>query len=163
MCPGMQILWHNMEPMPYWFDGNNLIGLPANVSRQQPNLLKAFLSKLSEYHRSGGGRFTVYFDGDDAGGPIPPPGVRVRYAAPMSADDAIIEKLRGTRYPAEVIVVTNDLQLQSRCRSAGAKVLDWHQFSTRMLSRKKRSKTDSGQEIDVEEWMDYFGIEDNNR
>ena len=156
-------LYGTIASMPYWFDGNNLIGLPANASRQQPELLKAFLSKLYEYRSSGGGRFLVYFDGDDPGGPVPPPGVRVRYAAPVSADDAIIERLREIRHPAEVTVVTNDLRLQSRCRSAGAGVLDWRQFSAKMLSRKKRSKTDPGQEIDVREWMEYFGIDDGSQ
>jgi len=149
--------------MPYWFDGNNLIGLPASASRQQPKLLRDFLSTLAEYHRSGGGRFLVYFDGDDPGLANPPPGVRVRYATPKSADDAIIEKLHEIRFPAEVIVVTNDLQLQSRSRSAGAAVLNWQQFSERMLSRKKRSQAGPRQEIDVQEWMEYFGIEDSSQ
>lgn len=152
-----------MGRMPYWFDGNNLIGLSAAAAGQQPNLLRAFLSTLAGYHRSGGGRFLVYFDGDDPGRSIPSTGVRVRYAAPLSADDAIIERLRAVPYPAEVIVVTNDLQLQSRCRSAGAKVLDWRQFNAKMQSRNKRSGADSSQEIDVQEWMDYFGMEDSSQ
>jgi predicted RNA-binding protein with PIN domain len=149
--------------MPYWFDGNNLIGLSASATRQQPDLLRAFLSKLAEYHRAGGGRFLVYFDGDDPGRSIPPPGVRALYAAPVSADDAIVERLRGIHHPAEVIVVTNDRKLQSRCRGAGAKALDWQQFTSKMASRKKRSSVDPGQDIDVQEWMDYFGIEDSGQ
>ena len=149
--------------MPYWFDGNNLIGLSASATRQQPDLLRAFLSKLAEYHRAGGGRFLVYFDGDDPGRSSPPPGVRALYAAPVSADDAIVERLRGIHHPAEVIVVTNDRQLQSRCRSAGAKVLGWQQFTAKMLSRMRQRGTDSRQEVDVQEWMEYFGIEDGSQ
>ena len=149
--------------MPYWFDGNNIIGLSADASRRQANLLRAFLSELAEYHRSGGGRFLVYFDGDDTGRSIPPPGVRVRYAAPISADDAIVERLHGIHQPAEVTVVTNDRKLQSRCRAAGAKALDWQQFTEKMVSRKKRSPIEPRQDIDVKEWMDYFGIKDSGQ
>lgn len=146
--------------MPYWFDGNNLIGRSAAVSRERPRLRQAFLSTLSGYCRSGGGRFLVYFDGDGLNHSVPPPGITVRYSAPLSADDAIVRRLREIRRPSEVIVVSNDLELRSRCRAAAAKVLSWKQFDSRMRSRKKRSATDSPQAVDVEEWMEYFGIED---
>jgi len=147
--------------MPYWLDGNNLIGQPAAVSSSRPQLQRAFLSALSEYHKSGGGRFLVYFDGDDPNRVIPPPGIRVRYSAPLSADDAIIQSLQGIHRPGEVIVVSNDRALQSRCRTAGATVLDWRQFASKMESRKTLStgKTEKHPPVDVEDWMDYFGLD----
>jgi len=156
-------IYDKIKVMPYWFDGNNLIGQSAVESRERPRMLKSFLSTLAEYHKSGGGRFLVYFDGDDSNRSILPSGIRVRYSAPLTADDAIIGRLHEIRSPSEVIVVTNDFELQSRCRAARAKVLNWHQFASKMKSRKKRPEIDSQQKVDVDEWMEYFGIKDSNQ
>ena len=122
--------------MPYWFDGNNLIGQSAADARTDPGARRAFLSGLMSYRRSGGGKFTVYFDGDDPDRSAAPPGVAIRYSAPVSSDEAILRGLREARTPAEVIVVTNDRQLAIRCRNEGAAVLSWHQFTTKMQSRR---------------------------
>ena len=149
--------------MPYWFDGNNLIGQPVAVSSQQPQVLKSFLATLSGYRKSGGGRFLVYFDGDGFDRSMPPAGIRIRYSAPLSADDAIAESLHAIRRPSEVIVVTNDLQLQSRCRDAGAKVMNWQQFVSKMNARRNRQQMHSEQTVNVDEWMEYFGIEDSDQ
>jgi predicted RNA-binding protein with PIN domain len=153
------IMWHNAL-MPYWFDGNNLIGQSAASSRTRPQVRQSFLSTLSAYYKSGGGRFLVYFDGDDPGRSMPPPGVRIRYSAPVSADDAIISRLHEIRHPGEVIIVSNDTALQNRCRNAGSKVMNWQQFISKMQSRKVRSSSgkDLQAPVDVEDWMEYFGL-----
>ena len=147
--------------MPYWFDGNNLIGQSAAVSGSSPQMRQSFLATLSRHHKSGGGRFRVFFDGDDPRQSMPPPGIRVLYSAPLSADDAIIHRLREIRRPEEVIVVSNDFELQSRCRNAGSKVMNWQQFSSRMKAREMRQTemNDSQQPVDVEDWMKYFGLD----
>ena len=147
--------------MPYWFDGNNLIGRSAASSQVQPKIRQEFLSTLSAYYKSGGGRFLVYFDGDDPGRSMPPAGVKVRYSAPESADDTITRRLREIRRPGEVIVVTNDFDLENRCRNAGSKVMNWQQFASKMKSRKThgRSKNSVEQPVDVEDWLDYFGLD----
>ncbi|MBN2243232.1 MAG: NYN domain-containing protein [Acidobacteria bacterium] len=152
-------MWHNGS-MPYWFDGNNLIGLSADSARAQPQARASFLAALSAYYKSGGGRFLVYFDGDDPGESMPPAGVRVRYSAPLSADDAIVGRLHEIRLPAEVIVVSNDRSLQSRCRGAGSRVMDWKQFTLKMESRKLRLTEvgDYPEPVNVEDWIKYFGL-----
>jgi predicted RNA-binding protein with PIN domain len=109
--------------MPYWFDGNNLIGQSAAVSRKDRNTRKAFLETLSAYQKSGGGRFLVYFDGDDPADLSTPTGITVRYSAPESADIVILRRLKEIQRTSEVIVITNDLELASRCRHAGASSL----------------------------------------
>jgi predicted RNA-binding protein with PIN domain len=148
--------------MPYWFDGNNLIGQSAARSRLRPHLRQEFLSTLRAYYRAGGGRFLVYFDGDDTTRIMPPAGIRVRYSAPLSADEAIVRRLREISRPQEVIVVSNDRELQNRCRNSRAKVLDWHEFTSKMRSRKMRQSRQRDQEepVDVEDWMRYFGVEE---
>jgi predicted RNA-binding protein with PIN domain len=150
--------------MPYWFDGNNLMGQSAATARGDAQTRRAFLSALSSYQRSGGGRFLVYFDGDDPAPSNSPPGVSVRYSAPESADAAMLRRLREIQNPSEVIVVTNDLDLIHRCRNAGATALNWRQFTSKMQSRSEsipRTQKHSQESVDVDEWMHYFGLENN--
>jgi predicted RNA-binding protein with PIN domain len=149
------------QVVPYWFDGNNLIGQSAAAARDNPKLRQAFLSTLSSYRRSGGGRFLVYFDGDDPGRSATPPGVAVRYSAPASTDETIIRRLREIQRPAEVIVVTNDRELMVRCRDEGAAVMAWRQFTSKMQARppSSRARREAQEPVDVDDWMRYFGFD----
>ncbi len=147
--------------MPYWFDGNNLIGQSAAAAKTDSRAREAFLTALSSCHKSRGGRFLVYFDGDDPGRSASPPGVTIRYSAPLSTDGAILRRLQEIQRPAEVIVVTNDRQLMTRCRDAGAVVLDWRQFTSKMQSGPvpSRIQSEAQEHVDVEDWMRYFGLD----
>ena len=147
--------------MPYWFDGNNLIGQSAAASRQDRLTRKSFLGLLSRYAASGRSPFLVFFDGDDSDRSLPPRGVRVRYSAPLSSDDAILRAVEGLKSPADVIVVTNDRGLATRCRGAGTRAMDWSQFTEKMTERSRRASGTSSQEtrIDVKEWSEYFGLD----
>jgi predicted RNA-binding protein with PIN domain len=152
--------------MPYWFDGNNLIGQSAATAKTDRGTRRAFLSTLSSYHKSGGGKFLVYFDGDDPSRTSAPPGVAVRYSAPESADAAILRRLKEIQHPAEFIVVTNDRELMARCRNAGAAALDWRQFISKMQSRpilQSRKTKDQQERVDVDDWMRYFGLDKTNK
>lgn len=148
--------------MPYWFDGNNLMGQSAATAREDRHTRKEFLSMLSTCQKSGGGRFLVYFDGDDPAGSVAPSGISIRYSAPDSADAAILGRLRDIQHPAEIIVVTNDLELMARCRNAGAQALNWRQFTSKMQTRPPAPlplQKPSQEQVDVAEWMRYFGID----
>jgi len=148
--------------MPYWFDGNNLIGQSAAVAKADSKARREFLSALTSYHRSGGGKFLVYFDGDDQERSASPPGVSVRYSAPFSADDAILQRLRAMRNSSEVIVVTNDRQLMIQCRNEGAGVLTWCDFTQKMQSRRvlRSKQVDRQEPVNVDDWIRYFSFED---
>jgi predicted RNA-binding protein with PIN domain len=148
--------------MPYWFDGNNLIGLSAAAARADSRARRAFISALHSYHRSGGGKFLVYFDGDHTDHATSPPGVSVRFSAPISCDEAILKRLREIQNPTEVIVVTNDRELKTRCRSEGAAVQTWNEFTTRMQSRRvpQRNRHEQPERVDIDEWMQYFGLKE---
>jgi hypothetical protein len=147
--------------MPYWFDGNNLIGQSASVSRADPKTRKSFLALLSGYATGRGGRFTVFFDGDDPDRSMPPRGVRVRYSAPHSTDDAILRQAEGNQAPAEIIVVTNDHGLAARCRTAGVKTMDWRRFTDKMGAKiQAPSKTtQKDPDVNLEDWSRYFGLD----
>jgi hypothetical protein len=157
-------IWHN-RGMPYWFDGNNLIGQSVSSAKADSRTLQAFLSTLSAYRKSGGGRFLVFFDGDDHGKVSTPPGIAVRYSAPLSCDDAIVLRLREIQHPEEAIIVTNDRQLMHRCRDEGASTLDWQRFTNRMNSRishgNRQHPSPRAQDmcVDVEDWVQYFGLD----
>ena len=147
--------------MPYWFDGNNLTGQSAAAAKMDSRIRKEFLSALCAYHKSGGGRFLVYFDGDDPGSGAPPPGVPVRYSAPLSTDDTILKRLREVQNPSEVIVVTNDRELASGCRNAGAGTLNWRGFDAKMRSRSARRGPQGApqEKVDLDDWLRYFGMD----
>jgi predicted RNA-binding protein with PIN domain len=147
--------------MPFLFDGNNLIGQSAEHARRNPDVRRAFLALLSRCATSRGGKFVVFFDGDAADRSIPPKGVRVRYSAPVSSDEAILRSITDAQVPSELIVVTNDRRLSVRCRDAGARVMDWAEFSSRVENRAPDSKSGPHKEetIDVEEWSKYFGFD----
>jgi predicted RNA-binding protein with PIN domain len=147
--------------MPYWFDGNNLIGQPASTARSDSKVRQAFLSSLSSYQRSGGGRFLVYFDGDDPGRGTAPPGVSIRYSAPASTDEAILHRLKEIQHPSEVIVITNDRALRLQCRNSGASALTWQEFCSKMQSRSLRKPAKHAHEkaVDVDDWIRYFGLD----
>lgn len=152
--------------MPYWFDGNNLIGQSAAAAAADPRPRREFLAALAAYRSAGGGRLLVYFDGDDPGQSSLPPGVAVRYAAPESADAAIARRLREAARPGEITVVTNDLELGARCRRAGASTLDWAAFAAKMRSRPPRpgrTRKRSEEAVDVAEWMRWFGLDGKER
>jgi len=147
--------------MPYWFDGNNLIGQSAAVARADPKTRKSFLALLSSYAAGRSGRFTVFFDGDDPDRSMPPRGVRVRHSAPLSTDDVILRQAEGAQAPSDIIVVTNDHGLASRCRNAGVKTMDWRQFTDKMSARTQASSKTAPKDpnVDLEEWSRYFGFD----
>ena len=147
--------------MPYWFDGNNLIGRSAAAAKSDAGTRRAFLSTLSSLHRSGGGRFLVYFDGDDPDRAAMPPGISVRYSAPYSADEAMSRQLREIQHPAEIIIVTNDRQLMTQCRNEGAKTMTWPEFTAKMQTRSavRPKKNAPEKPVDVDEWIDFFGLD----
>lgn len=149
--------------MPYWLDGNNLIGQPARVAQRDKEISKRFLTLISQYSSSRRHQFVVFFDGDDHARTKPPPGVLVRYSAPLSGDAAILDKLRGVKTPADIIVVTNDRELSSRCRNVGARTMDWAQFTSRMRrsadSPNRKSQKTKGEKIQIDEWINFFGLD----
>ena len=147
--------------MPYWFDGNNIIGQSTAATQRDPMRRRSFLSWLSSHATSRGGRFQVFFDGDNSAHIVPHRGVRVRYSAPLSTDEAILSQAEGAPAPADIIVVTNDRGLSARCHSAGLKTMNWSQFTDRMAaSSRARGDLDSKPDnIDIQEWSRYFGID----
>jgi predicted RNA-binding protein with PIN domain len=149
--------------MPYWLDGNNLIGQSAAAAVEDGTPRRAFLQLLSRYARSGGGRFLVFFDGEDSDRSMPPPGIQIRFSAPESADEAILRGLSGSSQPHEIIVVTNDRNLMVRSHDAGARTMTWRDFTQKRPPPIKESPSrDQDDRVDVSEWAEFFGLDPKN-
>ncbi len=61
-------------------------------------------------------------------------------------------------------VVTNDGGLRSRCRDAGAKTMDWHEFTSRMkrTSPVHGDRTEKEEPVSIDAWARYFGFDDDS-
>jgi hypothetical protein len=113
--------------VPILVDGNNLLHRLPSGQRNRAALRRLCL----ELVRRENAQLTVVFDG------APPPGgppaerlgrVTILYAAPRSADDAILAALPPPPASASWVVVSDDRQLRERARRAGARLrslLDW--------------------------------------
>jgi len=137
--------------MPYFLDGNNLIGLARKSSRPGEDDRAALLSELSARLRSTRATVRVFFDGEGRAASY---GSLTVSGVGGSADEAIVRELGKTSDPRQVIVVTADRELGRRVRDAGAKTMAPPDFWKRMAP----SETAGGKEtkVDVDEWLDYF-------
>lgn len=99
-------------------DGNNLLG-QKGITRE------TLVKELSELARARRKRLTVVFDGPPEHGrpKVQQLGdVTVVYAAPKSADEEIVRRVREARDPRGVTVVTDDRVLSESVDAAGARV-----------------------------------------
>lgn len=132
--------------MAYIIDGHNLIGVLPDISLSQPDDEARLIDRLLSYRAAVGSDIVVFFDrsryaaaGSHRGAPHSNSGIEIRYAAAeQTADDAIVEFLRGCKQPGQFAVVTNDHGLINRVRAMGASVLPASQFSARLARRKPK-------------------------
>jgi hypothetical protein len=113
--------------VPILVDGNNLLHRLPSGQRDRATLRRLCL----ELVRRESAQVTVVFDG------APPAGsprterlgrVTILYAAPRSADDAILAALPPPPASASWVVVSDDRQLRERARQVGARLrslLEW--------------------------------------
>jgi predicted RNA-binding protein with PIN domain len=138
-------------------DGNNLMGRLGGGSRD------SLVTELADLARAKKKSLTVVFDGP------PPPGrpkvqhlgvVTVVFAAPRSADDEIVRRIRETRDPRGVTVVTDDRGLVSAVKGAGARTIGVAVFRGEATSHLSRQKPEEGRGGDVpvnaREWADWL-------
>ncbi len=113
-------------------DGNNLMG---RLGGGTPDGLVAELCDLARRRRS---KLVVVFDGP------PPQGrpkvqslgdVTVVHAAPRSADEEIIRRIREAREPRGVRVITDDRALSSAVAAAGARTVGVEVFGRDAAAR----------------------------
>ncbi|MBL8112328.1 MAG: NYN domain-containing protein [Acidobacteria bacterium] len=112
--------------MPDIIDGNNLLGRLGGGTKE------GLLAELTEWARRRRTRLTVVFDGPPGGGrpKVQSLGdVTVVHAAPLTADDEIVRRIREARDPKGFTVVTDDRVLCSLVRATGARTVGVGEFS----------------------------------
>ena len=151
--------------MPYLLDGNNLIGRVRRTARPGEEDRQAFVAELSERLRATRARAVLFFDGPGGGRGSSLGSLTIREAAPGGggADQAIVDEISRSRAPAECIVVTADRGLADRVRGAGGKVCRPEDFFARFGRGPgaEAAGDRSGERVDVEDWMAWFGDEGN--
>jgi hypothetical protein len=146
--------------MPYFLDGNNLIGKARGTPRPSEEDRKAFLAEIADRLRATSAKATVFFDG--AGDRNSSLGsLSIRWSGAERADDVMVREIGRFREPREVIVVTADRELSRRARDAGAGAITPDEFWSRFGRRGTSKSGKEAPKVDVDDWLRYFGDEKN--
>ena len=138
--------------MPYFLDGNNLIGLARRTARPGEDDRAALLSEVSARLRGNRSSVRVFFDGEGRGASL---GSLTVSGAGGSADEAILREVRRSAHPHQITVVTADRDLARRSRDLGAKAMSPSEFWSRFGDTAVPEQAKPGK-VDVDEWLDYF-------
>jgi hypothetical protein len=146
--------------MPYFLDGNNLIGHALGASRPSEENRQSLVAEIAGRLRQTRAKAVLFFDG---------PGdkrtslgsLSIRECAAAGADDAILREIGRSPAPQEIIVVTADRDLGRRARDGGAKSLSPRDFWSRFGAPRTPDRGEPGGKVDVAEWLQYFEDEKN--
>lgn len=128
----------------YLLDGYNILhqipgDLPGKLDDQ-----RRFLIELIETRKPFGSsknNVTIYFDGRPGrDGRIENTSVQVVFTESVSADDRIKEFVENALHKKNVVVITDDRDIQYSVRPKGAKVLKVKDFLSKLRSKPGRSK-----------------------
>src|SRR5262245_39847849 len=144
--------------MPYFIDGNNLIGSARGVARPSEEDRDALVSELCERLRRTGAKVVLFFDGP-AGRESSLGSLSIRHGGGLSADEAILREIGRSRAAGEIAVVTADRGRARAARDAGARAVAPEEFWARFGA--SRISTEPDPKVDVGDWIEYFGDERN--
>jgi hypothetical protein len=141
--------------MPYFLDGNNLIGKPDPSNEDRNTLVRDVAERLRQTRASA----VVFFDGgarrQSSLGPL-----SIRDGFGANADDDILDSIGRARTAREITVVTSDAGLARRAREAAALVMGADEFWRRFGRADAGLEKDTAR-VDVEAWERYFSDERN--
>lgn len=139
--------------MRYFIDGNNvgvyLVRYKKNDDVREKTLnyiLKRKIPKMT----------TIVFDGFPFCSENKMGQLIIIFSRDKSADEVIINKITKGDF-----VVTNDRELQEKCKLKGAKVLDSSAFISKIENKIEKSEKPE-QEKNVDMWMKKFEAKDDN-
>jgi predicted RNA-binding protein with PIN domain len=152
-------------------DGHNLIGfgLISGINLHQEDDEARLVAWLRSRQSNLRQKIVVFFDGGVPGGTslaLSGGGVTVIFAAKYrtDADTLILSWLHQHRTTAQIIVVTNDVELRQSVRSLGAQVERPAAFVQRLQQSPRRTIDSSSTKLEpklsrseVEEWLQLFG------
>jgi len=149
--------------MPYIIDGHNLIGKIPDISLSDIDDEFLLIKILDPHFKRLRKKAIIYFDHADllGKGQIYKSAflqvIFVRH--PKTADQAIIEKLKGLRGNAKnFTVVSSDNWIVSNARNAGATVIPSEVFYTNFrISHQEAEISGNLTENDIDYWLKIFG------
>jgi predicted RNA-binding protein with PIN domain len=137
-------------------DGNNLLGR----FRGERSALVAVVAELARRKRR---RVVVVFDGPPEAGRAKVQAlgdVTLVCAAPLSADDEILRRVREARDPKSVTVVTDDRALATPVAASGARVVGLEAYRVdgrkRIESAPAREAEKSVPPVGLKDWERWF-------
>lgn len=147
--------------MPYYLDGNNLIGHARKQSRPGEEDRALLVAELCDRLRRTRATAVLFFDGPAPVGARTLGSLAIRSSGARSADALILGEIARAPSPGEIVLVTADRDLSRRARDAGARTVApeafWAQFG-----KTPPDRPEDRTPVDVEEWLRYFG-DDGNR
>ncbi len=147
-------------------DGHNLIGRLPGLKLSDPDDEAKLVSLLKRYRARHKRNIVVVFDGALTAGrsrELSSAGVEVVFARVGRTADAVIkERVRATRAPGQLTVVTSDSDVQHVARACRANVLESDEFAASL--RRELAPGESLSEVrdvalgpdEVEEWEELF-------
>jgi predicted RNA-binding protein with PIN domain len=146
-------------------DGHNLIGKLPDIDLSDPDDEAQLVLKLRTYCARTRKRVTVIFDHGLPGGKsheLSGGGVDVRFAsAGRTADGVIRERIRRSRNPRGLTVVTSDNRIIGDAQRSGARVVRSEEFANQLSKRPEPGeapddgKPSGGDEVGY--WLLQFG------
>ena len=122
--------------MPLLIDGHNLIPRLPDLHLDDPDDEARLIERLRRYQARTGKRLTVFFDSGLPGGPdrdLSTSKVRVVFAsAGGSADKLIVRRVRRSRDPQGIIVVTSDEKIIAAVERHGARAAHSETFAAEL-------------------------------
>lgn len=151
--------------MPYLVDGHNVIGtgLLPNISLADEDDEIKLVQLLRRYYARVRTPITVVFDKGLPGGrakALSGGGVEVIFASAVgqTADAVLISRIRRTRHPASLRVVTSDRRVQAVAQAHGCRVISAQAFAHELTAPLPEVPKDDIRltEEEVEEWLRLF-------
>jgi len=139
--------------MPYLVDGDNLLGTWRGRKRSDADR-RALAFELGRFAVRSRRRLVLVFDGTEPPGGHLGPDVHFSGRG-RTADEVILDYLRGMNNRSGWIVITTDRSLGDQCRYLGARLERCDQFRKRLHQETADEKPEH--EPDVDYWLEQFG------
>jgi predicted RNA-binding protein with PIN domain len=155
--------------MPLLIDGHNLIGRLPDLRLDDPDDEARLVARLRTYAARTRKRVRVVFDRGLPGGrshELSGGGVEVVFASTgRTADSILCERIRRSRDPHGLTVVTSDQQVIAAAQARGARVMRSEEFASLLSAPPTADTGDERKDVhlsseEVEEWLALFGEED---
>jgi hypothetical protein len=152
--------------MPVLVDGHNLIAKLPGIHLDDPDDEERLVERLRRYQARTGKRLTVFFDAGLPGGPdqgLSTSKVRVVFAsAGGSADKLIVRRVRRSRDPQGLTVVTSDHKIIAAVERLGARAVRAETFAAELGAVPASAASDEAADdvrlssSEVDQWLALF-------